>query len=223
MATGAAVIDRAAEILQDTSKTTYTATQLLDWTNDAQRAVCLVRPDANSVTESITLTAGSKQTLPSGRRRLMALVRNMGANGTTPGRAIRGPVPREDLDAANPNWHTETGSAVKEYVYDENTPDVFYVHPYVNSTWNVEAVLAANPADLTAATDSLALDDAYIPAMIEWVLYRCFARDDETTPNWTRAGRHFVAFFNLLQVKLRADMAISPKVIEYDQQLQVQR
>lgn len=205
---------RVAEILQDTTNVTWTAAQLIEWLNDAIRSLILVRPDASAITSAIQLVAGTKQVLAAGELRLIRVVRNMGANGTTAGRAIRlGDM--MSLDAFNPDWHTETAAVVvKEYMFDEARPDEFWVTPPVHATTPVyvEAVRSVLPAAMTSAANTVPVDDIYGPALIEWCCYRAFSRDSENTPNWQRAARHFAAFFNLLQIKQVADMAINPKV-----------
>lgn len=205
---------RVSEILQDTANVTWTAAQLIEWLNDAIRSLVLVRPDASAITSAMQLAGGTKQVLAAGELRLIRVVRNMGANGTTPGRAIRlGDMMA--LDAFYPDWHTEAAAVVvKEYMFDEARPDEFWVTPPVHATtavW-VEVVRSVLPTAVTAAGDTIPVDDIYSPALIEWCCYRAFSRDSENTPNWQRAARHFAAFFNLLQIKMQSDMAINPKV-----------
>ncbi len=207
---------RVAEILQDTTSVTWTSAQLIEWLNDAIRALVLVRPDASAITSAMQLAAGTKQVLAAGELRLIRVVRNMGSNGTTPGRVIRlGDMMA--LDAFNPDWHTETAAVVvKEYMFDEARPDEFWVTPPVHATtavW-VEAVRSVLPTAVTAAGDTIPVDDIYSPALIEWCCYRAFSRDSENTPNWQRAARHYASFFNLLQVKMKSDVAINPRVRE---------
>ena len=79
MATVKAVdlINRAEEILQDTTNVRWSQQTLLNYLNDAQREVVLFRPDANPVNASFTLTANSaKQTLPSAGLRLLSIYKN---------------------------------------------------------------------------------------------------------------------------------------------------
>ncbi len=211
-----AVLNRVSEILQDTGAMTWTSSQLLEWLNDAIRALVLVRPDASAITSAMQLAAGTKQVLAAGELRLIRVVRNMGASGTTPGRAIRlGDMMA--LDAFNPDWHTETAAVVvKEYMFDEARPDEFWVTPPVHATTAVyvEAVRSVLPTAVAAAGDTIPVDDIYSPALIEWCCYRAFSRDSENTPNWQRAARHYASFFNLLQIKMTADMQINPRVRE---------
>ena len=76
------LIDRAEEILQDTTNVRWSQQTLLNYLNDAQREVVLFRPDANPINETFTLTANSaKQTLPSAALRLISIYKN--TNPTT--------------------------------------------------------------------------------------------------------------------------------------------
>ena len=357
-----AITARVSEILQDdVSQTTWTAPQLLQWVNDAIRAVTLVRPDSTSVTASVLLVAGTLQTLTGANDlRLIRVIRNMGSAGNTPGNAIRiGDMPAMDL--LNPGWHitlpyqqwdftntadnwtvlngtltpgatdlliiatlvdlnfispvlsfdggthryiiakikrtattTWTGqcfyntaghgysekytktiivpsgidadyvyavwdmhnltngdsdwrdntitsirldfsdaigaafsvdlvavsatatlatpTVITEYMYDDTRPKEFWVYPPAAVPTYVQLSKSVLPTAVTAVGDTLPVDDIYGPAVIEWCCYRAFSRDSEETPNWQRAARHFSAFFNLLQVKVSADMAINPNV-----------
>lgn len=206
---------RVSEILQDTNATTWTIMQLIEWLNDAARTLVLVRPDASNVIASILLAAGTRQALTGAAdMRLISVDRNMGAGGTTAGRAIN-LADKKAKDTLTPDWHTATASAVvREYMFDEATPKVFWVSPPVPATpaVYVEATKSVLPTVVDSGDDTVPVDDIYTPPLIEWCCYRAFSRDSENTPNWQRAARHFAAFFNLLQVKMQADMAINPKV-----------
>lgn len=210
------ITEQVAEILQDETNVTWTEAQLIAWVNDAIRALVNVRPDASSTTAAIQLTANTtKQALSAtGDQRLIRLTRNMGAAGATPGKAIV-LVDMATMDAINPDWHTDTaGTRVKEYMYNEERPKEFWVYPKPATAFYVEVIKSVLPTAVTAVGDPLPVDDIYAPALIEWVCYRAFSRDSEETPNWVRAARHFTAFFNVLQVKMKSDMAINPKFRE---------
>jgi len=206
------VIAQASETAQDESNVVWTTAQALEWLNDAQRTIAIVRPDASSLNHSITLVAGTKQSITG--LRLLSCIRNMGIDGVTPGRAIR-LVERGVKDEFDPDWHTEaTSTEVLEYVFDARTPKQFYVSPPIPASpvVQIEVSEAVNPAAVTAVGNTITLDDIYAPAMLEWIVYRFFSRDSEENPNIQRAISHFQAFFNVLQAKLQVDMAINPKV-----------
>lgn len=218
------IIERASVEANDEAFQSIKGLDWFEWINDAQRAVCLLRPDAKSDISTFLLVTGTKQQIPAGTRRLQQLLRNMGTAGSTPGKAIRGPVPREDLDAVNPDWHKSTyhGTEVEQYIYEENNPTFFYVYPGLQSaaTLYVEAVVSKDPTDVSDHNSNLDIPDIFAPAVVEWVLYRAWARDSERSPNWVRAERKYRSFFNLLGVNLRAELAVSPKLSERDRQLQ---
>lgn len=206
------LLDRLSELVQDQTRTTWTQAQLLAWVNDAQRAVVLVRPDASAVTGNLVLAGGTKQSLPAGGLRTLALIRNRGASGAESGRAIR-LVDRATLDTTDPLWHGRDASAIiKEYCLDDRDPTRFWVSPPAVNGTQVEGTYSKSPANVTDLVSDIALPDDYAPALLEWCLYRCFARDSEETPNYARAAGHFQNFFNLLGVKMQADMAASPKL-----------
>lgn len=210
--TGTYIAARASELAQDTLNVTWLTAQILEWINDAQHAIAVVRPDVSVSTAAVQLVSGTKQTITG--RRVMSVIRNMGADGATPGRAIR-LVERGVKDEFDPDWHTATVAvAVKEYMYDVRNPKEYYVSPPVSAVTNVyvELAQATNPTALTALSDTIGLDDAYVPVIIEWVMYRIFGRESEQTPSYARAARHFVAFFNMLGEKLKIDLAVNPQV-----------
>jgi hypothetical protein len=207
-----ALIAQASEIVQDESNVIWETAQALGWLNDAQRAIVSVRPDSSILNHSVTLVPGTKQTITG--LRLMAVNRNMGADGSTPGRAIR-LVERGIKDDFDPDWHTENAAtAIKEWIFDARLPKEYYVSPPVHASTVVQIELSesVNPAEIAITGDTITLDDVYSPSMIEWVLYRFLSRDSEETPNIQRAVAHFQQFFSLLGAKLNPDMAINPKV-----------
>ena len=207
------LIAQASEVAQDESNVVWTAAQALRWLNDAQRSVAIVRPDASVNTHSIQLTAGTTKQTISGRR-LMSVVRNMGSDGNTPGRAIR-LVERAAKDEFEPNWHQATPSIeIIEYIFDSRTPKEFYVSPPAHASTDVyiEVCEAVNPAEVDDEANAITLDDIYSPVMVEWIVYRFFSRDSEETPNIQRAASHFQQFFAMLGAKMNPDMAVNPKV-----------
>lgn len=206
------LINLCAREFQDTAfariaKSGATGANWLDWLNDAQRAVVLVRPDASAVTENIILVAGTKQTLPAARERLLDVTRNMGA-GSTPGKVLKF-IDRPALDDVNPDWMTAaSASPVREVIYnDKKDPLTFWVNPPAVANWRIEAVMSASPTDVTDPDNGdIDLGDLYAPPMQEWMLYRGYSMNVQAPGYLQRAGGHFGAFFNLLGVKIRSEM-----------------
>lgn len=206
------LIVQASEIAEDQSNVTWTETQILGWLNEAQKIIASLRADASVTLGVVLLVSGTKQSIVG--RRLMDVVRNMGSDGITPGKAVR-LVERGIKDDFNPDWHADaTSMEIKEYIYDVRVPDEYYVYPPVSSSHDiyVETLEATVPADVATASNSINVSDIYAPNLMEWMLFRIFCRDAEQVPDAQRAATHFSNFFTMMGEKLKVDLAVSPKV-----------
>lgn len=200
------ITSRASRTLFDQTQVRWPVAELVDYVTDAQRQIVFYRPDANAVTASLPLALNSsRQAVPTGGSRLLRVVRNMGANGSTPGLAIR-EAARLALDSELPDWHTKTGSYIEHYVFDNQNPKVFYVYPNVTAAHQIEIVYSAVPAAVEAG-GNLALGDEYANAVLDWVLYRCFLKDSTYAGNAARAQLHLQSFGNDLGVNLKSSFS----------------
>lgn len=207
------LINDIAEELSDPDFVTWSSAELLAYLNAATLRVCLLRPDANSSVEAIQLVAGTKQSLPATARRLLDVDRNMGSDGTTPGKIITA-VDKKSMDLYNPSWHKDTAKTyVDHFIYSEKTPKTFYVTPPVHATtavW-VEVDLANNPTEITdAAAENVQVDDVYRPALEHWMLYKAYGKETDSAESLADSKFHFQAFNQLFGLKTKVDGAYSP-------------
>lgn len=211
--TGQNVIDRAADVLQDLTNVRWTVNELIRWLNTGQRQVVMLRPDAKYTLASVILVQGTKQTLPAGSLKLLDVIRNMGANGTTPGNVIR-LISREVLDAQSPDWHTVANASgiIKHYMYDVRTPLNYYVFPQVPATPVVEVEIAHSvaPTDLATAASSVDLPDTYENAMVDYLLFRTYSKDAEYAGDPNRAAMYYQMFMAGLGMKTKVDITVGP-------------
>ena len=217
--TGANLISRIQDILQDTTSIRWPEAELLRYVNDAQREVCNLRPESTATTANTALVVGTKQSLPSGGLRLIRVTRNMSsaAGNATGGRAVR-LVDVDILNTQEPNWHDPTVSGdaahtttVKHYIFDEDNPRSFYVYPGASSTSTfLEIVYSAAPTDLANTSATLHVDDIFANAVIDYVLFRCYLKDAEYAGNQQRAGTHFQLFSSSLGAGGQAQFNLSP-------------
>jgi hypothetical protein len=211
------VIDRVQAILQDTTGIRWpVVSELVLFINDAQREIALLKPDASAVNTTVTLTAGTKQDIPTAGNRLLRVVRNMSAaSGGTGKRAVR-LVSRDILDSQTPDWHDPSVSGdaahtniVKHYVYDEQNPRNFYVYPGVSGSSYVEIVYSANPATINQS-GNLSIPDIFANAVADYTLFRAYTKDAEYAGNNQRASTHYNLFINSVTGKGQIDVITSP-------------
>ena len=186
--------------------------QLLAWLNEAYQALVSMKSGAAAVVRSWPLQTGSRQTLPDDCQRLLDVVRNLALQSDGAGISVAN---RFDLEAVDPDWHRGDQSLdIEHYSFDERDPRSFMVYPAAADGAEVEIVYDAIPAphvDLaTALTETIRVDDAYAPALVDYILYRCFDQDADFAGNMQRSSKHFQAFTALLGQRIKLDTATSP-------------
>lgn len=220
------VLYRFSSQLNDLSPqfTRWTQREALTWLNDAQKAIAKYLPWSSSRLDAIKLKPGTKQSIETIAAAdikpgdgsdpsvvlghfLQKVVRNMGADGTKPGRAIQ-ITDAESLDAFLPDWHSSTGAAVQQYVFDPRTPKNFYVYPGVPATGSVwvEVSYLCSPKEIKATSDTqfaadgtdnttISVDDKHIDEILNYMLARAFLKDSESAAN-AALGTAYAQLFN---------------------------
>jgi hypothetical protein len=209
MAFSAAEVDqRLNDVLQDASRKRWTAEERVRWINDGVSEIVIRRPAAHAQSLTLTLVAGSLQTLPAGGVELLDIPRNITA-ADKPGRAVRR-IDRALLDDTLPDWHSgREQTAVKHFTFDERLPKEFYVYPPVKAGTKIEAKVSTLPARIAALTDQIDLDPLYIAPLVSYVAYRAQSKDSEYG-NGAVAIAHFNAFNEALGTQNQSTLAASP-------------
>lgn len=216
--TGANLLSRVKDILQDTTSVRWPEAELLRYINDAQREIVNYRPESSATTSNVQLVTGTKQTLPSGGLRLIKVTRNMSdaSGGASGKRAIR-IVNVDILNTQEPDWNDPTvsgdaahGTVVKHYIFDEDDPRNFYVYPGVAGNAYVEIVFSNSPTDLANTSATISVDDIYANAIMDYVLFRAYQKDSEYAGNAQRANQHYQLFLNCIGQGNQASMMLDP-------------
>lgn len=203
-----AIINGAAEILQDENNVRWTRAKLLAWLMAGMREIVVLRPSAYVVNGNATLVAGTKQTLPAGGILFMDMNRNMGVNGTTPGRVPRF-IEKKIIDAENPNWHADKPSAtVLHFTYDARDPTHYYVYPRQpdSGQGKVEILYSAAPPAI-AEGDAIPLDDTYANSLNDYLLYRAYSKDPV---NADKATAYYKTFIGSVATRPQLDAESEP-------------
>jgi len=205
----------AADIYGDTGYDRVTSATWIKYLNAAIRALILVRPDAGAVTESVTLSAGVRQSLPTAGLRLLDITRNMGTDGLTAGKIIT-PAKRSHIDFANLLWPAGTGdTAIDNFSYDKENPEIFYVTPPVHATTvvQVEMVSSQLPTAVSTTASVTGTNSIFFEPLVQYMLYKAFIADDEDV-EFSKGMTFLQNFFNLLQVDMAASSAAGPETKE---------
>jgi hypothetical protein len=207
MSTAKTVLQRVALSLQDPSYVRWTKPEMLDWLTEAQRAIART-PGVYSITRTIDLVPGTKQAIPSDGWSLITVTRNF--DGDTPLSPVR-LVTRSLIDTCVPDWHMSPPyPLVENYTYDDRYPKEFFVFPPNDGTGRVEVVYMGIPAALTSEDDELVLDDTFLPALTNYVLYRAVMKESDYASGMQSAQAFFSAYNSELTLALEARSRTTP-------------
>lgn len=223
-----ATLDRARRIIQDEQSVRWPLDELRLWLNDALREIALYKPTAFSSSFIFVLQAGTYQVIPSTYASVIRIPRNLKVVEDSPrlgGAAIR-TVDGDLLTAQNRNWHdtqkTAPNKTVRNVVYDASDPLAFWVYPPNDGNGIVEIIASKVPVGIDAPTSPDSLDsydinidvqDIYGNAIVDYVLYRSYAKDSQFAGSMNRATAYYQAFMNALGVNIQNAAALNPNAM----------
>jgi hypothetical protein len=208
------LLRRAGRILQDVTGVRWDEPELLDWFNDARRELAIVKPAEFAVRLPVTLVVGTLQSLPAEAFQLLRVDCNLlSVTPRSPGRALT-VVDRRVMNTMHPRWQEDEAFAfeaqAKHYVYDDAEPTTFHVFPGNNGTGAVEVSVAVLPDDATLTTAPIGVRDIFANALLDYVLYRAFAKDADYPGNAERSGGHYAAFAGAVGAKSSIESVSNP-------------
>lgn len=234
-------------VLQDISPqfTRWPERELVIYTNFGQRALAKYLPTVGARSDAIRLMPGTKQDLtlvPAARIKpgdgtaaadaygvslSKGLMRNMGADGMTPGLPVR-VVDGAALDAADPLWHTKTAAVVREIAFDKLLPRVFWVSPGVPAAGQVwlELPWVAEPrrvpdggaagAELYkvggVSNELLGVQDQYVEDLQNYVVAMALMKGSKNNINLPKAQTHAALFTASVNAQATALTGVNPNL-----------
>lgn len=197
--TAAQLIDKAAVTLQDINNIRWTRSEMLGYVNDAQNALVLALPQATSTTALVTTVTGARQSIPTDGWILLKATRNMGTNGTTPGRSLV-EVTHDQLAQNNPTWISDAGTAsANVYYYLPSDRRNFWIYPPANSAGNcIEVIYSKTPTTLVSENTTLDVADNYEPMLLNYVLYRAATKEADYAPGMDVGSAYLNTFMGLI-------------------------
>lgn len=202
---------RVRKTLHDNDGVRWTDEDLFDYLTASCRELVNLRPDARAVTESIELIANStRQSIPAGGYKLIDIVRNMGADGKTPGYPVK-ITTRDDLDDSNAGWHMDDPTdEVDNYTFDDANPTVFYVTPPPDESVFVEIVYSKAPPEIESVDDDIVVDEAFEESLRKYMMYQAFSEDHADPADIQKAASYLSQFYLSLGEEAKAKIAFTP-------------
>jgi hypothetical protein len=172
--TPADIIAEVRTLVQD-SRTPYRYTDavLLRFLNQTVKRMAMLRPDLFLVVRDVVTTPGDvTQVLPADAIRLVEVYNVKGGNVVTE-------VNKDTLDQTYPGWRSAPSGQPVNYIRHVRNPTMFFLYPAPASGVTVVAEYAATPADYTMSDIILAPSNAYLPSLVDGVVYLAQSIDDE--------------------------------------------
>ena len=199
MATTAEVIvNDVSELLQDVNKERWSDAVLLRWLGESEQLIATHKPESVATKASISLAAGVDQDIPADGLMLLRARRN-----TTSG-AIVQLVDEDTQNRISPAWPGAAQALdATTYIYDPKIdPRTFMVSPPNNGSGSLEVVYAQIPSPVTSTTDTISVNDSFVPLIKDYIMYRALQMETEGQ-NLNRAAQHLQTFMQGLGLNTR--------------------
>jgi hypothetical protein len=200
------LINESRTLLLDSAAVTWSAADLLLYSNEAQRTIAFVKPDANPVSGNLELDLGTEQVIPSDGVALLDITEN-----TYSGLRVT-QVDRELLDETNRYWPV-TGQQrdVQHFAADPRDPRRYSVTPPNDGTGEVRATYGAVPAELTSPSQNITYPDSYHMVIVNLILSRAYQKNSKKQ-DLVKSSAFFQTAMAMMGVKSKAQIAVAPKV-----------
>lgn len=202
--------------LNDLDYVRWTKSNLADYLTDAIAVMAALKPTLFTVFAPLRLAPGAVQTVPGEFTELVDILYNFNSDGTQGEYVNQGSFTTARAlgrSACTPAYGD--GYVVRSYtVHPEN--DTYYIvdppAPSVSPMPAVWALLRRAPNVIVVETDEVVManttPETYRSALLEWMLYRAFARDTESTDSFQKSQAHYKAFYQFLGLPPRDKDAV---------------
>lgn len=200
-------VNQVEKVLLDEDNDDFSQSELLAIAMNVLREIVSIVPEAYRVLETVQLSSGTKNTIPSDAIRFVGPNRYMGTDGTTEGNRVY-PCDFQALQDFSPGWYNETATDEPEHlVPDPDDPATFWSYPPNTGSGYVECWLDKTPPLTTydAAdawqTETFPLSDQYVAAAQNLVLSWCYNDDSDIPGNTPRSNMYRKRGLDLLGVR----------------------
>lgn len=187
-------ITEVRRLLQDETATyRYSDAFLFGLGNQVLNRIQLLRPDLFATEGTVTCTqSATLQSAPSDSLRLIEVLYISGGNNLIE-------VNREILDQTMPTWRTDTEAAAQNWMRHIRNPNKFFIYPQAPAAQDIVVEYSKIPAAYATGEAIALLPAAYLPAIIDGMVYLAESADNEHV-NSGRAKMFKDSFSELLGV-----------------------
>jgi len=214
--TASSIIQKAHTLLSDVGGVRWPAQELVSYLNLGQIAIAEIRPDQKRNTQTLSLVSGHEQELPADVTALFDIPNN--AEGKK-SRITK--VNLQLLDHMVPDWRSATKVlTVKHFMHNLIEPRKFDVYPPVQSGVKVTATVGIYPIPVAIPTGgasssfvvgNIDLEDYWQSALLDYVLFRAYAKDAEFAGNAAMSKAYYDLFIGALGIQLKSTADAAPK------------
>ena len=194
----------------DEGNVDFSEAELLTLYNVTNREIVKLVPRAYTKINTMQMVAGNKQKIPSPGMVILEVIRNMGTDGVTAGRAVR-ETSMEVMKKYWPTFSTDAAladSSIWDWWPVPNEPESFYVHPKSDGSGYIELEYSEPPADVVYdaggvyLTNTISLADLYLTAIMDGIMYQAYDDDTDVPGNTPLSGKYYARFFRDLGISI---------------------
>ena len=195
-------VDEARKLLQDTNSSTdlqrFSDADLVGYGNQILKRMALMRPDLFAYVGDIICTADEVlQPAPSDSIRLFEVFRVKAGN-------FLREVNRETTDQTYPAWPSDTAGAATTWMRHPRNRNKFFIYPACPTAGQtLVGEYAQSPSTYLIGDTITLLPDAYLPALIDGIVWLCESIDNEHVTS-QRAQMFQQSFVQQLQANMES-------------------
>jgi hypothetical protein len=183
--------NQADEII-DKPDLLWSEAEWTEYANDAENETCIranLLMDRTSSLATITVVSGIATY--SIDEKILLIKRAKLSGSTEP--LVK--TSRRVLDATFPNWEADTGT-VRSWLPDDTNKITLYKSPVGNDT--LFLMISRLPLEAMLLADKLIaspeIDEQYHLGLVDWMLFRCYSKQDAETLDLGKAKEHLARF-----------------------------
>jgi hypothetical protein len=193
----------------------WTVDELAAHLTEAVAVMAALKPTLFTAFQPIRLAPGAVQSVPPQYTELIDVLYNLNQDGTQGALVTQASFTAARALGRPSCADTRGGYEVRSYTTHPDNDTYFYVDPAVPAGQRDAAVWALvrlAPTVITAPTDAVVManttPETYRGALLDWILYRAWAKDTESTESFQKSQAHYKAFMSFLGVPPRDKDAV---------------